>query len=204
MQTGGAAISGTATGGIGGSGGTLTGGTPASDGGTAGTGAACDVPPQTAPPYSTTFRFSNPGPNPLWLWDNCPLDFDVTSCSDQYTTPLPIRYPGCGLYDCSWTLGCVYCETCWATPRLVPVGGYLDFAWRGQTDTYGRTVQDCPCFAPHDVPAGLYRISVPVWTTAPYEGDGGPFIRPPPADFTATRDFVLDRAGAVVVVDLVP
>jgi hypothetical protein len=29
-------------------------------------------------------------------------------------------------------------------------------------------------------------------------------VRPPPADFTAMRDFVLDRAGAVVVVDLVP
>jgi hypothetical protein len=195
--TGGIATGGRAGGGTNATGGASTGGVA-----TGGTGAGCGVPAQSAPPYTITLRFSNPGTSPLWLWIDCLLDFELTSCGDQYTASLPFS-GGCSV-ECSDTGGCILCELCLPASRLVPAGGYFEFAWGGQTYTFGTTTQGCSCHVAHDAPAGLYRVSVPVWTTDPIGADAGWLPPEPSPDFTATRDFTLDRAGPVVVVDLVP
>ena len=66
---------GSASGGMGGlaptGGTTSTGGSGGASGsaGSAGAGGgACSVPEQSAPPFTTTFRFTNPGPDPRWLY----------------------------------------------------------------------------------------------------------------------------------------
>jgi hypothetical protein len=187
--------------GSGGAGATVghTGGTPSlgGAGGTnsmGGTGALCGLAAESAPPFSVTLRFANNGSTPLWLWVECTLDFELTSCEDS--TPLGIN-PGCTV-DCALSpMGCIDCGMCPAQSALVSVGGYYDYLWNGQTYTFGTTPSGCSCHVPHDVPAGWYRVSVPVWTTDPGMVLTGP-------TYTIINDLPLYRAGDTVVVELLP
>jgi hypothetical protein len=201
----------------GGSGGSASGGMGAPTGGTTSTGSAggesgsaasagagggaCRVPEQSAPPFTTTFRFTNPGPDPRWLYSNpwCQIDFDLTSCSDGYQRTMNVIAPGyASCYDICPTCDFSVCEGCQMQGVLVAAGSYHDVAWKGDdpvgdTAPFGDSGASCSCTRLPNAPAGLYRISVPVWTSALVGGS--------PA-YTVTWNFTLDHAGGIVEVKL--
>jgi hypothetical protein len=156
-------------------------------------GAGCGLPAESAPPFSVTLRFRNNGSSPLWLWVDCLLDFELTSCGDGYSAPLVIS-PGCTA-DCSLSTGCIVCGMCPAQSQLVNAGGYYDYEWGGETYTFGTNSSGCACYFAHDAPAGWYRISVPVWRADPG------MVRTAPT-FTALREFALSRAGGIIEIGL--
>jgi hypothetical protein len=180
-----------------GTGGSVSAGGAGGTSSSGGMGAGCGLVAESAPPLSVTLRFSNSGPSPLWLWIECLLDCELTSCGDQYAAPLTIS-AGCGTGDCSIATGCdvPFCGVCPFQGQMVSAGGYHDFAWGGQTYTFGTNLSGCSCYVAHDVPAGFYRVSVPVWTADPG------MVRTMPT-YTTVQDFSLYRAGEIIEVRLV-
>jgi len=186
--------------GTGGTGATVghTGGTagPGGAGGTSssgGMGAGCGLGAESAPPFSVTLVFANTSSIPLWLWLECLPDFELTSCGDGYSTPLGMS-PGC-MTDCSVSTGCIVCGPCLSQSQLVSPGGYYTYVWEAQTYTYSTNLSGCSCYYAHDVPAGWYRVSVPVWIADPG------MLRTAPT-FTTVRDFPVYRAGDIIEIEL--
>jgi hypothetical protein len=196
---GGSAMGGSAAGGVVTGGTTSTGGAGGESGsaGSAGAGtSACSVPEQSAQPFTTTFRFTNPGPDPRWLFSTClaQIQFDLTSCSDGYQRRINvIAAPSC--YAICPTCQYFSCECALTDTGPIAAGNYRDVAWNGDDPVRDTIPTDssmpCPCTRLPNAPAGLYRISVPVGVSA----STGPA-------YTVTRDFTLDHAGGIVEIRL--
>jgi hypothetical protein len=201
---GGSTMGGSATGGVVTGGTTSTGGAGAGgesgSAGSAGAGSgACSVPEQSAPPFTTTFRFTNPGPDPRRLSSNCfaQIQFDLTSCSDGYQRRINVIAPAASsCYAICPTCQYSSCECALADTSPIAAGSYRDVVWKGDDPVRDTIPTDsslpCPCTRLPNAPAGLYRISVPVWTSSSSED---------PA-YTVTRDFTLDHAGGIVEIRL--
>jgi len=156
-----------------------SGGAGGAGGGTVGTGstttggggAGGSLPPECAVqtsdpgPYAVTFQFENDGVFPAFLRQDCNLQYEVLSCGDGYSAPLD-RYGNCTI-DCSQWMpgGCIACEPCPLGPLPLDVGAQVSDAWSGQVFTFSETPDGCSCHTGHNVPAGRYRLVVPVYAS---------------------------------------
>jgi hypothetical protein len=86
----------------------------------------------------------------------------------------------------------------------VPAGTYHDVTWPGFYYVREQPDAGCWCNRQRTAPAGLYRVSIAVWKTDPFVGTEMWFTDHVPRDYLAGREFALDRAGAVVEVNLLP
>jgi len=177
--------------------GTGAGGTGA-EGGSGGAGGTspedCAVSTALSPPYEVTFRFlAGAGPE-TWLRQDCEIVFAVTSCADDYATPLAL-WPGCTV-DCSDTNpSCMACGACMTSGVLVDLDQPLEVLWEGNTYTFGQTVAGCDCATPHAAPAAHYHLEVPVFASEQDATQGGPI-------WMTAVDFELPAPGGVVEITL--
>jgi hypothetical protein len=180
-----------------------TGGT----GGEGGTGGqACNAAEQSAPPFTTTLRFTNPGPDPRWLWFTaaCRIEFAVTSCSEGYQRNVNIiELVGCHQACPSCSSACEQCQP-GGVGVLVAAGSYHDVAWNGydpvaDSTPFGDSGASCGCLRARNAPAGLYRVSVPVWPSDPTLTPNRTLLS---FATIVTQDFTLDHAGGIVEVRL--
>ena len=197
--TGGAVTGGVASGGRAATAGTAAGGESCN--GTAGAGGgACCVLEQSAPPFTTTFRFTNPGPDPRWLTDalSCRIDFTVTSCRDGYQRSILVLDLSAGARCPAACPDCTAeCSPCLAGAVPVAAGSYRDVVWNGYDPVAQSLYPGCDCVTTPNAPAGLYRVTVPVWDSDPLsDGGSGQWWQYPA--YTVTQDFTLDHAGGVV------
>jgi hypothetical protein len=179
----------------GGSGGGGSGG-----GGTGGQGgqlpAECAVETSEPAPHQVALHFQNPGADPVFLREDCSLNFSILSCADGYTDPLS-RSGSCSIECGDPTGGCIACGACPLYEVAVPAGGQHTDAWSGHHYTYDTGPDGCTCHNEHFAPAGRYRVRVPVFTTPEGALNG-------PPDYEATADFELPAPGGVVEISLAP
>lgn len=197
--------SGGASGSTGGSGGTVAGsggsagsvaGAGGSGGGAGGSGGSggvvpehCRVPTSEPGPHSVTFRFLNHSDGPVYLLEECRLQFDVTACADGYAEPLTIA-AFCSTPCSDSTDGCIVCGACAYQGVAVVPGTVTGAEWSGHTFTFSETSAGCSCHETHTAPSARYRIRVPVWETAEAAASEPP-ARTVSVDFAIT-DGVVD------------
>jgi hypothetical protein len=184
-----------ALGGTGGTGGSV-GGSGGSAGGTGGMPPQCAGPVTEPGPYPVTFRFTNLGGAPLYLLEQCRLQFDVLSCADDYQKPLAIT-ADCTV-DCAQSddVGCIACGACMHQAHEVGSAFPVDGNWQGMTYSFAQTSQGCQCHIPENPPPGMYRIRVPVYTS---KDDAENFGQPA---YTVEVPFMLPAPSGMVEVPL--
>ncbi len=186
-------------GGAGGTGGSGTGGSSAS-GGSGGSGGSV-VPPQcrvaddTDGPHQTEFRFINNGAYPVFVKEDCSLNFSVASCADDYSGALAITG------NCTIECGegdCIACGACQSLVHKLETGESKSGQWYGSTYTFDETKAGCPCHYQRTAPNGKYRVSIPVYSDEDAAWMGGDTA------FVAEAEFDLPAAGGVVEIDITP
>jgi hypothetical protein len=173
----------------------------ATTGGAGGTSNACAVVATSAAPYVTKLRFTNNGTAPVWLWNGCTLDFDLTSCIDGYAKPQPISVFCMQECIAGVTPLCVTCGMCLVAGKQVPRGGYVDYDWDGLLRDAEQRPGQCSCYNARAAEAGLYRVSVPVWTADPAPQGSSTGV-PPEPNYRVTTDFALSEAGSTIGVEV--
>ena len=185
---GGSSGSGGATGGGGGIGG--------ASGGTGGMPNECSVTTTEPGPYPTKIRFVNPGGNPLWIREDCQLNWDLYSCADGYTTEVP-HVADC-MTACSetGTGGCIACGACMLQAHQVTTASPVETEWSGHTFTFGQK-NGCQCYDQSNALPGKYAIKIQVFAS---KDDAESFK----AGYEAWAYFDLPAKNGVVEVSLVP
>ena len=142
-----------------------------------------------------TFRFENQGATPVYLLEQCSLAFQVAACADGYQQSLALQGT-CTINceDASDGGGCIACGECMSQTLEVLPGQAKDVSWSGLQYTFDH-YQGCQCHYEHVAPAGLYRVSVPVWDKYfdPMQGEQ------PSASKQAQAYFELPGSGTVVI-----
>ncbi len=152
-----------------GSGGTTSSSSSSSSSsGTGGSGGVmppeCQVPTNQPAPYAVSFDFINNGPTPLFLAQDCYVQYTVTSCADGYSQALSLR--GDCTVDCDAEPdACIACGACPFGGLLVGQGDGIEDLWQGHTYLFGENAVGCYCHKEFNAAAGLYRISVPVFAS---------------------------------------
>jgi hypothetical protein len=117
---------------------------------------------EPGPPASTiTVNLHNDGGTALYLFQNCLLDYTITSLADP--VHVVTREGPCGC-DCGQS-SCPLCGPCFAGPREVVAGSVLTDSWT----TVSVTTESTPtgsCERKRALPYGAYRIDVPVYPSA--------------------------------------
>ncbi|MCB9590886.1 MAG: hypothetical protein H6718_36110 [Polyangiaceae bacterium] len=206
--TGGSGASGGsgATGGNGASGGTGAQGGSGAEGGSGavgGSGASggaggmpneCRVETMRQGPYPVTFVFTNSDPGyPVYIQQDCSLNYSLSSCSDGYVNALS-RSGDCTA-SCDNYQGCIACGACPWSRLEVTSNDSLEDTWAGNVYTFSNAPDGCTCHDVHSAPAGKYRISVPLYATPDPNTDDGPV-------YIVTQDFELPATNDVVFVDV--
>jgi hypothetical protein len=123
---------------------------------------ACSTSPldREPAPSTVTFELRNDSVPALYLFQNCLLDLTITSLSD----PVRVveREGPCGC-DCG-VASCPVCGPCFAGPREIAGGGMVSEYWNAVSVTY-ETAPTGSCERKHALPAGQYRIDVPVYAS---------------------------------------
>jgi hypothetical protein len=143
------------------------------------------------PPASTvTFELRNDGASAVYLFQNCLLNLTITSLAD----PVHVveREGPCGC-DCGFT-SCPVCGPCYAGFREVAGGAMLSEYWNAVSVTY-ESAPTGSCERKHALPAGQYRIDVPVYASQD-DATNGTGAR------TATQTFTLPAPDDTVGVAL--
>jgi hypothetical protein len=146
----------------------------------------------TPPPSVVTFQLRNDGSSNVILYQNCIVAFTIASVDDPARTIA--RQTTCGC-DCTMA-ACPVCASgpCFPGPFEVPVGGVVTEPWLAVNVTFEPRAQGT-CERKHTLPAGQYRIDVPVYTS----------LDPEEAEIsrTASQTFELvERMNTVVSVAL--
>jgi len=140
-----------------------------------------------APPAMVTFRLQNDGAQPVFLSQNCLIDYTITSLA------APVhgitRVDGCAC-SCGVT-GCSVCGACAHGAIAVPVGMSQNDLWRA-VDFTTESTSTGSCVREHKLPLGPYRIDVPVYTS---EADATALT----GARTATQSFTLPESGILSV-----
>ena len=182
------------TGGNGGSGG--SGGAGGDGGATVTTSSTlpseCAVETSEQGPYAVTFRFTTTGDVPVYLREDCVVNYTVTSCGDGYQEGLALT--GQCTVDCSEDNQCIDCGACLLQALTVSAGAAVEHPWAGKTYTFEENNVGCTCHEEHVAPAGKYRITVPVFASEADAVDNNS-----PAGQVSV-DFVLPAPGGVVEV----
>ena len=149
-----AALIAAAAGACGTGGGQLTGA-----GGTTGGGGTGGPPPSTA----ITFELRNDGAPTVYLFQNCSVEYTITSLADP---PHVIERPGpCGC-DCGQSV-CPVCGPCFLGSPEVAGGAVMNEFWSPVSVTYEQAPPPVgTCSRRHALPDGPYRIDIPVYPTA--------------------------------------
>jgi hypothetical protein len=130
---------------------------------TAALAGACSTSPldREPAPSTVTFELRNDSVPALYLFQNCLLDLTITSLS----APMRVveREGPCGC-DCG-VASCPVCGPCFAGPREIAGGGMVSEYWNAVSVTY-ETAPTGSCERKHALPAGQYRIDVPVYASA--------------------------------------
>jgi hypothetical protein len=144
-------------------------------------------PPQAS---SITFQLRNDGISTVYLFENCTIDFTITSLADPVHEIAQGGFCACACEQSS----CPVCGPCFAGPRDVAVGATLPESWSA-VSVASETTSTGSCERRTPLPYGRYRIDVPVYPT---EADAlaKTYGR------TATQTFDLPVAGDVVDVQL--
>lgn len=112
-------------------------------------------------PSTVTFELRNDSVPAVYLFQNCLLDLTITSLSDP--AHVVEREGPCGC-DCG-VASCPVCGPCFAGPREIAGGGTVSEYWSAVSVTY-ETAPTGSCERKHALPAGQYRIDVPVYASA--------------------------------------
>ncbi len=157
---------------------------------------ACAVQTNLPGPYQVSFSFVSKNVQPVYLLEECRLQYHVKSCADDYQSALAIT-ADCTV-DCSDPPvgGCMACGACMS--QMVPVSEATSAqaSWLGNTYTFGTNSDGCSCHNTFEAPAGKYRIEVPVYLSLePYTAE---------PVHTAVVDFTLPAPNGTVTVDLTP
>jgi hypothetical protein len=181
-----------------GGGGGATGGGGGATGGSGGSGGVvspeCQVPTSDSPPHAVTFRFHNPGDVTLFMRQSCWFEFSISACADDYAQDLEL-WMGCSV-DCADPAGgCIACEMCGEFGVPIDPGQSIEVTWPGLFYTFDTNADDCLCHDDHPEPAGLHRITVPVYLSAEAAEAAEPSYEVP-------LDFPLPAQQGVVVVPL--
>ena len=141
------------------------------------------------PPSVVTFELRNDGIATVYLSQGCVIDYTITSLAD----PVHVigRNEGCGC-DCDLA-GCPLC-LCVMGSRQVAIGAAVSDSWTTE-DIVNVQRPAGPCQRRETLPAGPYRIDVPV-----YASDADAVSRTGPR--TAIQSFALPAPGGTVTVAL--
>ena len=113
------------------------------------------------PPSTVTFELRNDGVPALYVFQGCLLDLTITALADP---PRVIEREGsCGC-DCG-VASCPVCGACFQGSREVAGGTAVSEYWSTVSVTYEPTPTGS-CERKHALPAGQYRIDVPVYVSA--------------------------------------
>ena len=141
-------------------------------------------------PSSVTFQLRNDGASTVYLFENCTVEYTITSLADPVHQ---IARQGTCACSCGQS-ACPVCGPCFAGPRDVGIGAMVAETWNSVSVTTEPTPAGS-CERATPLPYGRYRIDVPVYPTAP-DATARTFGR------TATQSFDLPVAGDVVDVQL--
>jgi len=116
---------------------------------------------QGPPPSTVTFELRNDGVPSVYLFENCLLDLTITSLAE----PVHVieREGPCGC-DCGES-SCPVCGPCFLGSREVAGGAVVSEYWSAVSVTY-ESAPTGSCERKHTLPAGQYRIDVPVYASA--------------------------------------
>jgi hypothetical protein len=157
--------------------------------------AACAVAATGSPPFTVTFQLRNAGATPLWIgWGACGTDLSITGCATGYAQEYGPRFHcACSCDEPSCTGG-LACGPCPPEEEELPPQATRQLTWKGESIT--DVVRDrYTCVQQRDLPAGKYRIAVPLYTSMAA-------VKAKQRAGTVTRDFDLPTAGDRVDVDL--
>jgi hypothetical protein len=148
--------------------------------------AACggSLAPQNLPPDPTplTFELHNGGATSVYLHETCTLELSIL----QLTAPpeaVGLSTGGCGVCDCAAaSCGPVACGACFDGGLEVAAGATQQYFWT-QVDVQYETGAAATCSRTTALPAGPYRIDVPVFASAD-DASGGIGARVATATFT--------------------
>jgi hypothetical protein len=146
--------------------------------------AGTEPPPE---PYTVTFDLQNGGASSVYIYQSCFLDFTIVNLADP--NHVIGRGGGCGICDCAAaTCPAVTCGACFMGGMEVIAGGKVSYAW-GAVDQMAGTRGTMACQTTKVLPAGHYRIAVPVYASdADAASQSNPrivneiFDLPPPGD----------------------
>jgi len=147
-----------------------------------------EPPPQAS---SITFQLRNDGLSTVYLFENCTIDYTITSLAEPVHAVARVGTCAC---ECSQA-SCPVCGPCFAGPRDVGVGAALAEYWSTVSVTTQPTSIGGTCEQRTPLPYGRYRIDVPVYPTVA-DATARMLGR------TATQTFDLPVAGDAVDVQL--
>ena len=146
-----------------------------------------DTPPTPDPPTTISFDLRNDGASPAYVFETCIVDFTITSEADP-NTPIT-RVAGC-ICTCEQAPQCPLCGPCFSGPREIAAGGKLTAYWTTASVTT-ETRGNIGCQIVHPLPAGSYRIDLPVYAS---EADATAKLSPR----TVTQTFTLPPPSDVI------
>jgi hypothetical protein len=112
------------------------------------------------PPSTINFELRNDGAQSVYLFQNCLIDYTITSLADP--THTITRIDGCGC-DCSLS-SCSVCGACAHSAIEIAAGGTQTDSWLA-VDITTQTRPAGACQVQKTLPAGSYRIDVPVYAS---------------------------------------
>lgn len=156
-----------ASGGSGG-GGAIGGGGSGGGGAVAGGGSGgmpneCAVDTTEPGPYPTTIRFVNPTGVPVWIREDCQLNWDLYSCADGYQSELP-HAADCTAPCSDSGMGCIACGACMMQGLEVTNAAPVETKFSGYTYTFAQK-NGCQCYNKAVAMPGKYAIRVPVFAS---------------------------------------
>jgi len=128
-----------------------------------GCGTSTSDPPDD-PPATITFSLHNGGSAPVYLFEQCILNLTISQVAD------PARVigllDGCPVCDCGDTQCRGYvCGACFMGGVEVAANAMRPFTWSAVDVDFG-TQNGTTCMQKRTLPAGQYRIDVPVYPSA--------------------------------------
>jgi hypothetical protein len=195
QSSGGTSNAGTSSGGVGGSGATGSGGSAAGAGGSG--AASCLLEgPAIPPPYPTTFRLVNRGPE-VFYGSGCWSTLRVKDCMGE-----PLDTAAFCMLECNAVSpedGCVACSApdCRGLNWSVASGAAAEEQWEGNLFDYVEYGQGCSCAVITPALPGRYKVSVSLFATQADADTGS-------ASHTVEKDFILPADDGVVEIDVTP
>ena len=141
-------------------------------------------------PSSVTFQLRNDGIATVYLFENCTVEYTITSLAD------PVHQIALsGACACTCGTACPVCGACFAGPLDVATGTMRTESWNTVKVTTEPSPTSGSCERRTALPYGPYRIDVPVYPTL---ADAMARM----LGRTASQSFDLPLAGDVVDVQL--